>query len=144
MFSGTYRFRVDAKGRLAIPVRFRGELPVGSHISIGPETALVIYPPDEWARLGQQLPAPLSATPEQRTLVRLLNSLAIPAEFDAQGRVTLSQEQRRWAGIEPNSTVAVIGAGSVVEIWPEARWDSYQGDALSGFTETVNRVIQRS
>jgi MraZ protein len=142
MFSGTYRYRVDAKGRLAIPSRFRDELPRGSHISIGPDEVLVIYPPDEWTRLGQRLPNPLTATPEQRALGRSLHSLAIPCEFDAQGRVTLSQEQRRWAGVDPNSTVAVIGNGHVVEIWPEGRWDSYSGGVLGDFTETVNRVIQ--
>jgi MraZ protein len=142
MFSGTYRYRVDAKGRLAIPIRFREQLPPGSHVSLGPDQALVIYPPEEWSRLGDRLPSPLSATPEQRALSRSLHSLAIPCEFDGQGRVTLSQEQRRWASIEPNSTVAVIGNGQVVEIWPESRWDSYSGGALGDFTETVNRVIQ--
>jgi MraZ protein len=142
MFSGTYRYRVDAKGRLAIPSRFREELPKGSHISIGPDTVLVIYPPEEWARLGDRIPGPLAATPEQRALARSLHSLAIPCEFDSQGRVTLSQEQRRWAQIDPTSTAAVIGTGAVVEIWPEGRWDSYSGDVLGDFTETVNRVIQ--
>lgn len=142
MFSGTYRFRVDAKGRLAVPARFREQLPTGSFISIGPEMVLSIYPPTEWDRLGAQLPSPLGATPEQRELSRALHAMAVPCEFDHQGRVMLSQEQRRLVAIETSSTVAVIGSGAVVEIWPEARWNSYSGDALSRFTDTVNKVIQ--
>ncbi|MGH7903505.1 MAG: division/cell wall cluster transcriptional repressor MraZ [Candidatus Dormibacteraceae bacterium] len=142
MFSGTYRVRVDVKGRLAIPIRFREQLPSGSFISIGPEMVLAIYPPAEWDSVGARLPSPLGATSEQRAIARAVHSMAVACEFDGQGRVMLSQEQRRVAGLETSSTVAVIGAGAVVEIWPEARWDSYSGDALSRFTDTVNRVIQ--
>jgi MraZ protein len=142
VFAGTFRFRTDAKGRLAIPAALRRGLPPGSHLSIGPEMVLTIYPPEGWERLLQQLPAPMAATPAERALSRALYSFAVPCEFDAQGRVTLSQEQRRLAGIEPNSTVVVIGNGAVVEIWSEERWDAYFGDARANFTEFADRVIK--
>jgi MraZ protein len=76
-------------------------------------------------------------------LSRTLYSKAVPCEFDGQGRVTLSQEQRRMAGIEPRSTAAVIGNGVRVEIWAEERWDSYSTDALDRFTEFADKVINR-
>jgi DNA-binding transcriptional regulator/RsmH inhibitor MraZ len=50
-------------------------------------------------------------------------------------------EQRRVTGIETPSTAMVIGMGSRVEIWPEARWDSYNADAQGRFTEFADRVI---
>jgi MraZ protein len=140
MFAGTFRVRADEKGRLAIPASFRRQLPEGSFISIGQDSVLTIYPPDQWEALGEQLRSPLLG-PEQRALSRTLYSKAVPCEFDGQGRVMLSQEQRKLAGIEPRSTVAVIGSGARVEIWSEDRWDSYSDDALGRFTEFADKVI---
>ena len=142
MFAGTFRVRVDEKGRLAIPAGYRKQLPEGSYISIGQDNILTIYPPDMWQNLGSQLQDPLLG-PEQRALSRTLYSKAVPCEFDGQGRVTLSQEQRRLAGIDPRSTAAIIGNGARVEIWAEERWDSYSTDALDRFTEFADKVINR-
>ena len=142
MFAGTYRVRVDEKGRLAVPAGFRKQLTEGSYISVGQDNVLTIYPPEIWESLGRQLQDPLLG-PEQRALSRTLYSKAVPCEFDGQGRVTLSQEQRRMAEIEPRSTAAVIGNGVRVEIWAEERWDSYSTDALDRFTEFADKVINR-
>ena len=142
MFSGSSRMKVDSKGRLAIPKQMRDLLPDGSYISIGTEMNLAIYPREEWEGMRDVLPSPFRATAEERALSRAMNALAIPCEFDPQGRVTLSPEQRRQAGIDPDSTVIVIGNQTVVEIWAADRWDSYSVGALANFTDNVNRVTQ--
>jgi MraZ protein len=142
VFVGTFRNRVDEKGRLAIPAGFRRQLLEGSYISIGADNVLTIYPPDQWEALAQQLNSPFLDR-DQRALARALFSMAIACEFDAQGRVTLSQEQRRQAGIEPRSTVSVVGAGPRVEIWSEPNWEPYSDDARGRFTELVDQVIHR-
>jgi len=142
MFAGSSRMKVDSKGRLAIPKQFRDQLPEGSFISIGTESNLAIYPREEWEGLRDVLPSPLRATPEQRLVSRAVNALAIPCEFDQQGRLTLSQDQRRHAGIDPDSMVIVIGMQSVIEIWSADRWDSYSVGALANFTDNVNRVTK--
>lgn len=142
MFVGTHRNRVDEKGRLAIPAGFRRQLPEGSYISIGPDDVLTIYPPDQWEALAQQLNSPF-LTRDQRALARGLFSMAVTCEFDAQGRVMLSQEQRRQARIDPRSTVSVVGAGSRVEIWAEPSWEPYSDDVRGRFTDLVDQVIHR-
>ena len=142
MFTGSSRMKVDAKGRLAIPKQMRDSMPEGSFISIGPDLNLTIYPREEWDGLRTVLPSPLTATKEQRELSRAMNALAAPCEFDAQGRVTLTPEQRRQAAIEPESTVMVVGNHTVVEIWAADRWASYSAGALSNFTENVNQVTR--
>lgn len=142
MFVGTHRARVDEKGRLAIPAPFRKQLGEGSYISIGPDNVLTIYPPDQWQALAQQLQSPLP-TPEQRALSRALFSMAVACEVDNQGRVMLSQEQRRQAAIEPRSTVSVVGTGSRVEIWSEPNWEPYSEDVRGRFTELADQVIHR-
>lgn len=131
---------MDEKGRLAIPAGFRRELPEGSYVSVGLDKVLAIYPPEVWEALAQELRSPLQG-PDQRALARTLYSLSDSFEPDAQGRITLSGESRRAAGIEAPSTAVVIGSGSRVEIWPEARWNSYSADAQERFTEFADRVI---
>ena len=140
MFTGAHRVRVDEKGRLAIPAGFRKQLPEGSYVSVGLDRVLAIYPPEVWESLAQELRAPLQG-PDQRALARTLYSLSDSFEPDGQGRIILSAESRRAAGIEAPSTAVVIGSGSRVEIWPEARWNSYSADAQERFTEFADRVI---
>ncbi len=140
MFTGSHRVRVDEKGRLAIPAAFRKQLPEGSFVSVGLDRVLAIYPPEVWAALADELRAPLQG-PDQRALARTLYSLSDSFEPDGQGRITLTSESRRAAGIEAPSKAVVIGSGSRVEIWPEARWNSYSADAQERFTEFADRVI---
>jgi len=140
VFTGSHRVRVDEKGRLAIPAGFRKQLPEGSFVSVGLDRVLAIYPPEVWEALAQELRSPLQG-PDQRALARTLYSLSDSFEPDGQGRITLSGESRRAAGIEAPSTAVVIGSGSRVEIWPEGRWNSYSADAQERFTEFADRVI---
>jgi MraZ protein len=139
VFTGTYRVRVDDKGRLAIPAAYRKQLPEGSFVSLGLDNVLAIYPPDLWASLAENLLSPLQG-PDQRALSRTLYSLSEAFEPDGQGRIILRPEQRRLAEIGAPSSVVVIGSGSRVEIWQEARWDSYSADAQGRFTESADRV----
>ncbi|MGH7912556.1 MAG: division/cell wall cluster transcriptional repressor MraZ [Candidatus Dormibacteraceae bacterium] len=139
MLSGTYRVRVDDKGRIAIPAAFRRQLPEGTHISIGQDSTLTIYPPEQWNAISERLGDPFQKR-NLRALARILFSTALACEFDQQGRVSLSQEQRRLAGIEPRSTAAVVGTGKAVEIWPEGRWDSFYGDTQEHYTELTEEA----
>ena len=140
MFTGTFRVRVDEKGRLAIPAAFRKQLPEGSFVSLGLDEVLAIYPPDLWASMAENLLSPLPSA-DQRALARTLYSLSEAFEPDGQGRIILRPEQRKLAKIDSPSSVVVIGSGSRVEIWQEARWDSYSADAQGRFTESADRVI---
>src|SRR2546428_13714666 len=114
MFLGTYRHSVDARGRFAIPARFREQLPTGTVISKGAEGCLQLYPPQEWSqeqglRLGSTTPA------EERRLARMMFGAARECEFDGQGRIVLPPHQRQYAGI---SNVAwIVGGNNLIEIW---------------------------
>src|SRR2546428_13569321 len=98
MFLGTYRHAVDAKGRVAIPARFREQLPSGTVISKGAEGCLQVYPPQEWAQeQGLRL---RSTTPgDGRRLPRTRFGAARPRGFDAQARIAPSGHQRQNAAV---------------------------------------------
>jgi MraZ protein len=89
--------------------------------------------------MAENLLSPLPSA-DQRALARTLYSLSEAFEPDGQGRIILRPEQRKLAKIDSPSSVVVIGSGSRVEIWQEARWDSYSADAQGRFTESADRV----
>jgi MraZ protein len=130
---------VDEKGRLAVPAVFRRQLPEGTYISVGQDSTLTIYPPEQWQAISDRLGDPFLSK-DLRALSRILFASAVACEFDQQGRVSLSQEQRRVAGIEPRSTAVVIGNGQTAEIWSEDRWSSYSDDALDRYTALAEQA----
>jgi MraZ protein len=137
MFLGQYRHSLDAKGRLAIPARFREHLPTGSVVTLAPDGALRVYPPAEWTAVTESLRLSAANEPTARALTRRLFAEAHEIEYDGQGRVLIPARLREAAGITNQAVVA--GANNVVEIWNEGNWQALQAET-NDFTELVNRA----
>ncbi len=140
MFLGTYRHSVDAKGRVAIPARFREQLPSGTVISKGAEGCLQVYPPQEWGqeqglRLGSTTPA------EERRLARMMFGAARECEFDAQGRIVLSADQRQYAGI--TGIAWIVGVNNLIEIWNDEGWRRIGEATPEEYTRIQDQVAER-
>ncbi len=124
MFLGQYRHGVDAKGRVAVPAPFRRYLPEGSVISIGPESRLVLRPPAEWEKLVSRFRMTSETPAAERAYIRQLYASARELEMDAQGRVLLDAEHRRFAQI--GDRAVFVGVGNVVELVGSPIWDKEQ------------------
>jgi MraZ protein len=118
---GSYRHGVDVKGRVALPAKLRGSLPEGSIVARGTEHRLVIWPPDEWADMSHRMRNQLRGA-ELRRWERLHFAFARPLELDAQGRMLIDAENRRWAEI--SDRCVFVGLGNRVELVGEAVWDA--------------------
>jgi len=142
MFLGRYSHSLDPKGRLAIPARFREQLPTGSVVTVGPDGALRVYPPREWDEVVSVHRLSAATTPTERNLARRLFAEAHELEFDAQGRVLIPARLREAAGI--SGTAVISGANNVVEIWSEESWGALEA-ATADFTRLADEVAnQRS
>src|SRR5437588_7817063 len=140
MFLGKCRHAVDAKGRVAIPARFREQLPTGTVISKGAEGCLQLYPPQEWGReqglrLGSTTPA------EERRLARMMFGAARECEFDTQGRIVLSTDQRQYAGI--TNIAWIVGVNNLIEIWNDEQWRRRGEATPEEYTATPDEVAER-
>ncbi len=122
MFLGEYSYRVDVKGRLPLPTRFREKLKAGLVLTAGPEKCIVAYPHTEWEKLAGELTGGSVLPSKLRRLRRALFSSAIDLDIDAQGRVALPQFLRQHAGI--GSEAIVAGANSYFEIWNKEDWQA--------------------
>ena len=139
MFLGTHNPRLDAKGRLALPARFRTELAGGLVITKGQERCLYAFPIDEFTRMtGALRDAPVTAR-AVRDYSRVFFASATQEIPDAQGRVTLPGALREYAGLDKDC--AVIGANTRVEIWNAAAWDTYLADREQAFSDAADEVI---
>jgi MraZ protein len=141
MFLGTYRHAVDTKGRVAIPARFREQLPTGSVICKGAEGCLQIYPPDEWGREQAQQRLGSATPAEERRLARMLFGAARECEFDAQGRVVLNADHRSYAGIGP--VAWIVGVNNLIEIWNDEAWRRIGDATPDEYTRIQDQVAER-
>ena len=115
MFLGTHAPRLDDKGRLILPARFREELAGGVILTRGQERCLYVFTTAEFERMYAQLREAPLAQRQARDYVRVMLSGADPQIPDRQGRITLPAPLRAYAGLDRD--LAVIGAGTRVEIW---------------------------
>jgi MraZ protein len=127
VFKGTYRHRIDAKGRVPVPAAFRRALESGSVVLTQLDQCLAAYPPAEWHRLEQQLAALSPFGRQARSLTRLLLSRATDCALDTQGRILVPPALRAAAGLERQAVL--IGALDRFELWRPEAWDRFLGES---------------
>ena len=125
MFRGAYVLNLDAKGRLAIPARFRERLQSCCDsrlvVTVDRDRCLLIYPEPTWIEIERQLERLPSFNPETRKLQRLYIGNAHEVDMDSQGRVLLPPGLRRFASLDKR--VALVGQGKKFELWDEETWN---------------------
>lgn len=126
MFRGANKLNLDAKGRLAIPTRYRERLRERCAselvVTIDKDHCLLIYPLPEWQVIERKLMQLPSFNPAARNLQRLLVGNATEIEMDGQGRVLLPQNLREFAGLKKQAVL--VGQANRFELWDEERWNA--------------------
>ena len=139
MFLGTYEPKLDDKGRVILPARFREDMEGGIVLTRGQEHCIYAFPAQEFEQMTVELRrAPLSSK-QARDYIRVLLSGAYKEVPDKQGRITLPPDLRKYAGLDRELTV--IGAGSRAEIWNSQAWNDYLSDQEDVFSQTANEII---
>jgi MraZ protein len=139
MFLGTHTPRLDDKGRLILPAKFREQLEKGVIVTRGQERCLYVFPVDEFSRLSEQLRQAPVTSKQARDYLRVFLSGASDEAVDKQGRVTIPAMLRTYAGL--NRDCAVIGAGQRIEIWDLTAWESYLQEQEQAFAEQAEEVV---
>lgn len=138
MFLGTHAPKLDEKGRLFLPAKYRDELSGGVVITKGQERCLYVFPIEEFTRITEALrTAPVTAK-GVRDKTRILFASASDEVPDKQGRITVPSALRTYAGLTRDCVV--IGANTRLEIWDAEAWESYlaaQEDSYSDADEEV-------
>jgi len=123
MFLGEFEYKLDEKGRVPLPPKFRRELKDGGLVlTQGAENCIVAYSIPEWKKLAAALTSSSVSPSKLRRLNRALFATAFSLILDGQGRVTLPISLRQYAGIE--NEVVIAGANTYFELWNKDQWQS--------------------
>ena len=138
-FLGTYTPRLDDKGRLILPAKFRAAFAPGLVMTRGQERCLFLLPLVEFRRMHERLSTAPVTSKQARDYLRVFLSGASDEVPDKQGRVSIPPMLRAYAGLDRD--VAVIGAGTRVEIWDLQAWETYLAEQEAGYAETAEEVF---
>jgi MraZ protein len=139
VFLGTHTPRLDDKGRLAMPARFRPDLAGGLVITKGQERCLYAFPVAEFTRLTDLLREAPVTDRRLRNYSRVFFASASQELPDAQGRITVPPPLRSYAGLTKDCVV--IGANSRVEIWDAGAWQEYLEGTEQDFADADEEVL---
>lgn len=122
MFFGEFNYKIDEKGRVPIPPRFRRELKEGVVLAPGVEKCINAYSLSEWKKLAATL-TPSSLTRNKlRKLNRAIFATAFSLRIDGQGRIALPIPLRDYAGLEDE--VVIAGVNNYLELWNKEQWEA--------------------
>jgi MraZ protein len=123
MFIGEFEYRLDEKGRVPVPPKFRTEdlKKDGLVLCPGMEKCITMYPISEWKKLADSLTSGPIIPSKLRKLNRAIFATAFNAELDAQGRIQVPTQLRQYANL--NDEVVITGANTYLELWGKQQWD---------------------
>jgi MraZ protein len=119
--TGKHHRTIDAKGRLIVPSHMRDEL--GTHrvvLVVWPDECVAMWTEEKWEELTQQLLEQPKSNSDARSAARALGASAHTDGIDRQGRITVPQHLRDFAGIDKE--VMVVGALDHAELWSLGTW----------------------
>jgi MraZ protein len=139
VFTGEFRHSVDAKGRVAVPARFRAELATGAHVARWLDNCVAIFPNQAWQELAERVGQQRYADAGARAFSRFLFSGAFDVELDSQGRIVLPASLRDFGGLKGDAVV--VGALDHIELWEPARWAAQSEEMSSDvFAERISTL----
>jgi len=137
MFSGEYEYKIDSKGRVSIPPRFRSQFADGIVLNKGVDNCINAYTLPEWNEATSRYQSlPIVRNAKSRRMSRILFSWTFNLELDEQGRIMLPPALRQHAAIK--DTLVITGAGNYLEIWSKESWDEEQDE----MREEAGRIFE--
>lgn len=121
MFVGAHERQLDPKGRLAVPASFRPRLEPRCYVAFGQDKCIDVLTVETFESVVEDTLAKVRRGELDRSFQRALAANTMEVTIDAQGRITLDERMREYAGLSLNSRVIVAGSFDRIEIWEPAR-----------------------
>ena len=128
---GQHRYQLDAKGRIALPVRFRDAFGEGVYLTLGQDRCLYAFPREEFQRQADEARSRPLSSQTARDYRRMFFGNAERADLDKQGRITIPLRLRARVGLEQDAVV--VGVYDHLQIWSGSAWDAYEPDVAGAY-----------
>lgn len=135
MLIGEYQYKVDNKGRLPLPPKFRHEFIDGLVMTRGFEDCIVVYRKADFEKIAERFSSSALAKSKMRKLSRFIFSNAFDTQLDKQGRIAIPQTLKGFAGI--TGEVVIIGDNNRLELWSPERWVAEQKETVEQAWQTI-------
>ncbi len=139
VFFGTYSPRLDDKGRLFLPAKFRDELADGLVVTRGQERCLYVWSMEEFTKLTERFRATSVTDKAARDYVRMFFAGASDETPDKQGRITVPPMLRSYASLAKECVVT--GVMNRIEIWDATSWQTYSDQQEQAFADLSAEVF---
>ena len=127
MLLGEYEYKVDSKGRLPLPIKFRQEFTNGLTLNRGPENCIVVYRTADFEKIANALTSQTITKSKMRRLNRFFFGNAFNMTLDGQGRIVLPPSLRKYAQI--NDVATIVGSNNRIELWNPDLWNAEKLEA---------------
>ncbi len=138
MLLGEYKHNLDAKGRVAIPAKFKEKLAAGAIITRGLDNCLFVFASKEWENLAQKLIALPLAQANARAFARLMLAGAMDVVPDNQSRILIPDYLRSYADLKKQ--VVIAGLYNRVEVWDLEKWEAYKKKTEGASDEIAEKL----
>ncbi len=140
MFMGEYHHKIDTKGRIIVPAKFREELGETMIVTRWLDGCLAIYTEEQWQQVYENLKKLPSTKREARMYTHMIMSKAAECDLDAQGRIRIPSHLSEEAKLKKDCVV--VGVSDHVEIWDKERWDNYYALASENFEDIAESLTE--
>lgn len=124
MLLGQYEGKVGAKGRVAMPKKFREILGDRLIVTKGYENSLIVVSEENWKALLEGTEGRPFTDKTTRETQRFLLGGANSVSLDTKGRFIIPSYLRDYGQI--TGEVVFVGLSRYVEIWDRGRFGEYQ------------------
>jgi MraZ protein len=138
MLIGQYEHTIDAKNRMALPAKFRGELGETVIITSGLDGCLSVFTQDGWQEESAKWNNSTIARVEERSVARVMLANATEVSLDKLGRALLPNYLKKLAGLDKD--VIICGLLNRLEIWDKTKWAEYSNNAQKDVEENVSKL----
>jgi MraZ protein len=139
MFLGTHHPRLDDKGRLTLPAKFRDALAGGLMVTKGQDHCLYVFPRAEFEQMARRVAEAPLTNEAVRAYQRYLFAGTDEQRPDSQGRISIAPELRQYASLAKECVV--IGAVTRLEIWDADAWQRYLTEHEDSYSQAREEVL---
>jgi len=132
-FIGTHTPKLDEKGRLFLPAKFRPRLVDGVVLMKGQERCIFGWTPEAYEGIANRMRELPFTHRDSRNFVRMVTAGTYEDVPDKQGRVLIPAQLREWASLDRD--VTVIGVMDRFEIWDSQRWTEFVSEQEEPFAD---------
>ena len=139
MFIGQYNNKMDSKGRVSVPVKFREDLGEKFIITRGLDSCLFGYSLQEWQKAESKIRSLPVTKKNARTFQRFFFSGAVEVEIDKQGRINIPKSLIEHANLKKECVVN--GVSNRIEIWDKDNWKKLLEESEENFEEISEELL---